>query len=167
MNKIIIVDRDDNEMGAKERSEIGHNDIYRVSALWLTNSKGEILMAQRSFNKAPDHDPGKWDPGVCGTVEKGETYNSNIVKETEEELGLKNIPLQKARKIFVNDGNHKFFAQCFTTSVDIDSKDFKIQKDEIKDVRWFTESELRNQIKNNPGMFTKSIKESVEPFMKL
>ncbi len=29
-----------------------------------------------------------WGSAVAGTVEKGEDYESNIYKETEEEIGL-------------------------------------------------------------------------------
>ena len=91
--KIIIVDEDDNIIGSKERNSIVSGDIYRVSALLIENSKGEILLAQRALTKK--HDPGKWGPPVAGTVEEGETYESNIVKEAEEELGLKNIQIIK------------------------------------------------------------------------
>ncbi len=88
MSKIIVVDENDKEIGVKERSKITHDDIYRVSGLWLTNSKGEILLAQRSFNKPRDNDPGKWGPAVAGTVDEDETYKENIQKEIKEELGL-------------------------------------------------------------------------------
>jgi broad-specificity NMP kinase len=41
-----IVDDQDNLIGAKPRNEINFkNDYYRISGLWLTNSKGQILIA--------------------------------------------------------------------------------------------------------------------------
>lgn len=56
--KIIIVDKNDNVIGSKYREDlIPRKDIYRVSALWITNSKDEVLCTQRSFNK--EHNPGK------------------------------------------------------------------------------------------------------------
>lgn len=48
---IPIVNLDDEIIGYKERSKITSQDIYRVSALWIENSKGEILLAQRGFMK--------------------------------------------------------------------------------------------------------------------
>lgn len=51
MEKQIIVDKDDNVVGAKERNEIVQSDIYRVSCLWLRNLKGDVLLAQRRLIK--------------------------------------------------------------------------------------------------------------------
>lgn len=106
--KIVIVDDKDNIICYKNRSEVRQEDIYRVSALWIINTKGEILLAKRALTKA--HDPGKWGPAVAGTVEEGETYKTNIIKEAEEELGLKLIDLDlvegpKKRHY----GKHNFF----------------------------------------------------------
>ena len=54
-----IVDDQDNIIGAKPRNEIDFKkDCFRSSGLWLTNSKGQVLIAQRSLSK--DKDPGKW-----------------------------------------------------------------------------------------------------------
>ena len=52
---IIIVDKDDNVIAYKKRGDLdSKKDIYRVTGLWLTNSKKEILFVQRSFNDAMD-----------------------------------------------------------------------------------------------------------------
>jgi isopentenyldiphosphate isomerase len=79
MEKQVIVDESDNVIGAKIRSDILPDDIYRVSCLWLRNPSGEVLLAQRSFDKK--NDPGRWGPAVAGTVSENETYEENIRKE--------------------------------------------------------------------------------------
>jgi isopentenyldiphosphate isomerase len=50
---IILVDENDAIIGAKKRSLVSMaiGDIYRITALWVTNSEGAILLAQRSFSK--------------------------------------------------------------------------------------------------------------------
>jgi len=63
MSKVIMVDKNDNVVGSKERDSVGSGDIYRTSALWVTNSGGDILVAQRAFKKK--NDPGKW--GASGS----------------------------------------------------------------------------------------------------
>ncbi len=65
--KIIIVDENDNIIGSKDFDKMKPSDVYRVSSLWITNSKGETLLAKRAFNKL--HSPGKWGTAVSGTVE--------------------------------------------------------------------------------------------------
>lgn len=158
MSKIIVVDENDNEIGFKERSEIGPDDIYRVSGLWLTNSKGKILLAQRSFNKHPAHSPGKWGPAVAGTVEKGETYEENIKKEIEEEIGLKDLKLRSVETKFRDTGVRKYFVQIFTAKYDMPAEEFKIPKDEVWQVKWFSKKELKTLLKNKSEDFVTSMK---------
>jgi len=93
----ITVDENDNPIGSKHWRIMQYDNIYRVSALWLTDRTiGEILLAQRKWTKK--NDPGKWGAVVYGTIEVGETYDSNIIKEIEEEIGLTGLKLQKGPK---------------------------------------------------------------------
>ena len=82
--QIPIVDHNDQILAYKERQEIQKADIYRVSSLFVMNEQGEILLTQRSANKS--HNPNKRTLAVNGTVEQGESYESNIIKETKEEI---------------------------------------------------------------------------------
>ncbi|MDD3648014.1 MAG: NUDIX domain-containing protein, partial [Candidatus Dojkabacteria bacterium] len=101
--KLVIVDEKDRILGTKYRSEVTKDDIYRVSSLWIMNEKNKSLFAQRAFTK--DKDPGEWGPAVSGTIEEGEDYYSNIVKEADEELGLQNIkPVEVFKEKFVSNG---------------------------------------------------------------
>lgn len=52
---IPIVNDNDKIIGYKPRDDRNTKDMYRVSALWITNSKGDILLAQRAFTKK--HNP--------------------------------------------------------------------------------------------------------------
>lgn len=157
--KIPIVDENDEIIEYKERSEVKSIDIYRVSSLWITNSKGNVLLAQRSFNK--NHDPGKWGPAVAGTVEEGETYESNIIKEAEEELGISNVKFIKGIKKR-RHGKHNFFVQKFTACLDKDISEFNIKTDEVEKVKWFSKEQLKNEYINNPDKFLASITDQIE-----
>lgn len=165
MNKarIIIVNENDEIIGYKERGTLSQSDIYRVSALWVQNSKGEILLAQRSFNKKEN--PRKWGPAVGGTVEQGETYESNIVKEAQEEIGLTNHHFQKSfhKK---NKGEHKHFTQWFFALVNKDLKEFTIQQEEVEKIKWYTKEELLKELTDYPDNFLNSIKDCVNFFNK-
>lgn len=55
---IILVDENDIEIGKIEREKKKISQIHRVSALWLKNNQGEILLAKRHKNKAAY--PGLW-----------------------------------------------------------------------------------------------------------
>ena len=157
--KIPIVDENDEIIGVvdgKNEIDLHPELIYRACSLWITNSKDEILLARRAFNK--DHDQGKWGPAVAGTVEEVETYESNIIKEAEEELGLKNIKPIRGEKLRKKTKWNYFF-QRFYLILDKDISEFKIQENEVAEIKWFTEEELKKELREHPDNFLKGIHE--------
>lgn len=157
--KYIIVDKNDNQIAVKEKKDILNSDIYRVSALWLTNNKGEILIAQRSLNKM--YHPGKWQPAVAGTVEDGESYEQNMIKEIREELGLKRLRIIIGPKNF-SDGEYKFFRQLYMAQADIQLSDISMQEDEVKAVKWIKKQDLIDDVKANPDQYVPSMAEVMQ-----
>ncbi len=154
--KIIIVNEKDEQIGLKERGTLNREDIYRVSALWVTNSKGEILLAQRSFNKK--NNPGAWGPAVAGTIAKGETYEENIYKEAKEELGLSSYKFLKGKKLtrIGPERKNNYFTQYFKLVADIDIKNLKIQESEVEQIKWLSKEEIK-KMKENGEKFVDSI----------
>ena len=159
--KIIIVDKKDKLIGAKERGTLNKKDIYRVSALWITNSKEQILLARRAYSKKQN--PGKWGPAVAGTNDEGETYDSNIIKEAEEELGLKNIKPKKGVKELVK-GKYKHFTQWFILNSDIKLDDLKINEEEVAEIKWFTKQEVLKIINTNSDEVLEKMKKWINLF---
>ena len=156
MSLITVVDQDDVILEYKERWTLNPNDRYRVSALWVTNSRWEILLVQRSRNKK--HHPFLWWPAVAGTVEKNETYEQNIIKETAEEIGIENInPIishkTKTESWFLH------FTQYFSIVIDIPIEGFRIQESEAEGIRWISPSDLLDEIKNTSENFTPMFQE--------
>lgn len=151
--RVPIVNEQDEIIGYKERNDRDKNDIIRITGLWLWNEKGEALLAQRAFNKSIH--PGLWGPAVAGTVEEGETYESNIIKEAEEEIGLKDLKPVIAKKIRLPNK----FAQWFIATINNDYP-FVKQDDEVESIKWFSRDELFKQINDKPEMFIPSLKES-------
>lgn len=163
-NNIIVVDDYDNIIGYKPRDIVDKEGLrYRVSVLWIENSKGEVLLAKRALTKT--HQPGKWGPAVTGTVEEGESYEDNIIKESKEELGLNNINLKIGLKIKI-DSKYKYFVQCFFTVIDKPIEYFKVQIEEVAKIKWFSKEELKKQLKLSPDEFVNSLKEIVKHYIK-
>ena len=141
--RVIVVNQRDEVIGYKLDEDLLSTDIYRVSALWLTNSKKEVLLAQRAFSKS--HDPEKWGPAVAGTIEEGETYEQNMVKEIEEELGLTGIKLKLGPKLERKTKYH-YFVQWFFATLDKPANSFKIQKEEVEQVKWISKKQLTKEL---------------------
>ena len=161
---VVIVDKNDKIIGYKDRNHLAKNDINRVSGLWITNSRGEILLAKRHRNKL--HSPGKWQPGVAGTVNQGETYRKNIIKEAEEELGLKIIKPIISPKTKMNVYHHHF-TQWYMLKIDKAIDEFTIQKDETEKIKWFSSKELKKELKEHPEKFTPNLVGRLKIFSKL
>lgn len=160
--RITIVDDEDNIIGHDFRAEVDRKGLrYRVSALWLMNSAGQILLARRAYTKS--HDPGKWGPAVAGTVDEGESYEENIIKETEEELGLQGITCSLGPKEKV-EGKHKHFTQWYSCVVDKPIEAFTIQEEEVAEVKWFGKDELEEQLEKNPEEFLTAVKRMMALF---
>lgn len=164
MAKRIIVDENDKIIGAKEKTEITNEDIYRVSSLLIENTKGELLLSLRSKNKKPENNPGKWSPSVNGTVEVGESYYSNLVKEIEEELGITNLKLVKLGKILVNDKTN-FFVETYKATSDINIKDLRLKEDEVEEVKWFAKKEIKQLLQTNPEIFVPEFKKVTKDYL--
>ena len=157
--KIILVDKTDNIIGSKERGTLDQDDIYRISALWIKNTKEEFLLAQRKLTKK--NDPGKWGPAVAGTNDVGETYESNILKEAKEEIGLEKFNFSKSKKIR-KQGHHNYFCQWFVAIVDKNISDFKIQEEEVEQIRWISKQELIEDLSKNPSRYVPSMKDVLD-----
>jgi isopentenyldiphosphate isomerase len=157
--KIKIVDNSDNEIGVKQRSEIDYkNDIYRVSALWITNSIGLTLLAKRALIK--EKDPGKWGPAVAGTVDEGESYDENIYKEAMEEIGLENEKFTKGPKVHITYPRN-YFCQWYFVQFDRDIESFTMQKEEVDELMWIDVAQMKDEIKSNPDKYVPAMPQVV------
>lgn len=168
MTKVVIVNEHDEVIGTKERHELDHpNDIYRVTALWLTNSQGDILISQRGLNKKDS--PGLWGPAVAGTVDEGEAYDNNIVKEIEEEIGISVSIGELNRALCLppkQDSGRRYFCQWYLLTLDLPLEAFSIPRDEVEAIRWISVSSLKQELDEHPERFLPSFSRHVTLFIK-
>lgn len=132
---IQIVNDKDEIIGLRERATEGPGDITRISGLIILNDKNEILMGQRSFSKR--YSAGKWNIAVGGTLEEGETYESNIIKEAKEEVGLTITESDLSVLYYgLHDHQHRYFFKLFISVQNLPIEDFVKQDSEIEELRW-------------------------------
>ncbi len=158
--RIPIVDENDEIIEYKEREERTATDTCRITSVFVFNSSGEFLIAQRQFTKTID--PGKWGPFVAGTVEEGETYDSNAVKELGEELGITGIVPVFFKKFFYKTENAQWFNSVYIVHIDKPAEDFMIQKEEVVQVRWISLDELVQWHRKSPDDFVPSFQNVID-----
>lgn len=97
-----------------------------------------------------------------GTIEEGETYESNAYKkEAEEELGLTGIHLELGPKERMTTPR-KSFGQWFICKIDKAVNEFIPQEDEVEQVAWVKKGELFADIKNNPDKDIPIVRKAID-----
>lgn len=148
---ITIVNENDEIIWEKNRSHIEYEDIYRVSALEVRNSQGDFLLAQRGFLKKKW--PWKRSVAVAGTVDAWETYDDNIYKEAEEEIGLTGVKFQKIDKVRKSTPTENYFCQYYSVIIDMPIEKFVLEEWQVESIRWFSVEEIKHLLNKSPGIF--------------
>lgn len=111
--------------------------IYRAAMVWIVNDEHEVLLAQRAVTKL--HSPGLWGPSAAGILEAGETYESNIIKETKEEIDItiEQHELIIGPKVLIHNTNpdRHYFIQNFSVVKNYNLSTLSLQEDEVAAVK--------------------------------
>ncbi|MGF7228754.1 MAG: NUDIX hydrolase [Candidatus Saccharibacteria bacterium] len=144
----IIVNKADEIIGYKDSSEIHDtDDIFRGSGLWIENTQGEVLLAQRALDKSTH--PGVWGPAVTGGVEEGETYGDGVIRELKEELGLTDVSPSWQTKVFQQTPRGMFMGIFFLRH-DVEASQLTLQTEEVEQVAWVEKTALRTDFLEHP-----------------
>jgi isopentenyldiphosphate isomerase len=152
--KVVVVDEQDNIIGHKSWSKLDHEDIHRASFLWLSNSKGQVLLSKRSQHVTH---PGLWTAAVSGTVQEGESYDENIYKEAAEEIGLAGVSFNLGPKLLISVPDSRFFIQWYFAVLDRDSRGFHLQETEVAQVKWIGRDEFQSDLVDHPEKYTPAV----------
>ena len=115
-------------------------------AVFVVNSNKQLLLQKRAATKR--FNPNMW--GLCaGHVDSGEGLEETALRELEEEIGIQfkledlNVLVEKdVRK----DPDNYHFTKYYYVVCDRD--DFKIQEEEVSEVKWFDIDEVIRMILN-------------------
>jgi len=88
MDYVMWIDENENDIGEVERVR-AHREglLHRVSAVFLFNERGEILIQERV--------DGRLDHSSAGHVDPDESYHDAAIRELNEELGIKGVSLNE------------------------------------------------------------------------
>lgn len=144
--KAIIVDANDRVLEYRDRKLVGRYDRHRIVAVWLTNSRGEVLLAQRA--KTVHIQPGLWGPAAAGTVTHTQTYEQAAYHELAEEIGIDNVELVEAGKFRVNrNRGERRMCMVYVGKTDRTIASLQLQREEVGAVRWCSRQDLVQDMK--------------------
>ena len=118
-------------------------EYHLVADMWIMNSKGEVLVQQRSLNK--ESAPGKWSC-TGGSVTAGEESYTCMQREMEEELGVA-PDLSNTRLAFSCHG-HYSIKDVYLIRQDIPMEAFRLQAEEVQQVKWVPLETLKEWVKD-------------------
>ena len=84
---------------------------YRASFIYVFNQAGHVYLQKRAATK--DMYPGWFDAAAGGVLRPGERYIDNAIRETEEELGVVDAPLEALSQFYCEDGSNRVWGQLF------------------------------------------------------
>lgn len=158
--KIPIVNEEEKILYFKERDETTRDEIRMITSLFVFSENLDVLIAKRHFSKKLN--PNLWGPAVAGTVDEGFDYDSTILKEAEEEIGLLNIKPIFYKKIFYETSNARRFNSIYYVVINKEENKLVIQEDEVSEIKWLSLDELDNRFKEKPEEFIPSFKRDLD-----
>ena len=154
MERVILVDKQDNEIGTEEKMKAHSNggQLHRAISVFLFNDKGETLLQQRASTKY--HSKAKWANTCCSHPRPGEANEAAAERRLVEEMGIK----AKLEERFVfpyhaevgsglteQEYDHIFFGRYEGRP--------KPNKDEVQGWRWVSMEEFSRWVKDRPDDF--------------
>lgn len=145
-----VYTREGEYLGIKEKSfcHNGNPGCYHKPVwIWIINDKNEILVQKRAICKK--NFPGYWDMPSAGHVIHGETSIMGAVRETQEELGIKT---KEEDYRFIGeciDDDLYEIAQIYLLKLNLDISEFKLQEEEVEQVKWLSLSEFEKLFYSN------------------
>ena len=122
------------------------NEHIPIVMIYIENNNGEYLIQKASKEK------GSVYSSTGGHVDSGEEIDAAIVREVKEEIGV-DIDLKEVKYLgHIITGTPIRF--LYYLKKDIDIKEFKPDKSEVKYVKYMSENEINNLIEE--GLFLES-----------
>jgi isopentenyl-diphosphate delta-isomerase len=156
--RVILVDREDKQVGLMPKMEAHiSGELHRAFSIFIFNSKGELLLQQRAFDKY--HSGGKWTNTCCSHPRAGEGTLQAAHRRLAEEMGMEcelTYGFNFIYKAAVNEGilEHEFDHVYFGISDELP----KIALEEVAAYKYMDIMTLSNAMKNAPNEYTEWLK---------
>jgi isopentenyl-diphosphate delta-isomerase len=155
---VILVDEQDNERGVMDKLTV-HLDglLHRAFSVFIFNSKNELILQQRADSKY--HSPGLWTNTCCSHPKPQEKTAEACQRRLMEEMGMTcelefSFSFMYKSKFTNGLTEHEFDHVYVGITNDLPI----LNRDEVKDWKYVTLSDLEKEIKLYPEHFTEWLK---------
>ncbi|MCP2037912.1 isopentenyl-diphosphate Delta-isomerase [Chryseobacterium sp. HSC-36S06] len=156
--QVVLVSEKDEILGVMDKMQAHENGIlHRAFSVFLFNDKGEMLLQKRAADKY--HSPNQWTNAVCSHPRMGETYMEAAQRRLKEELGIETPITYRFNFLYKADVGQNLWEHeldhVFTGNFE---GEFKLNEDEVSEVRYISIDELDKEMSANPENFTEWFK---------
>ena len=156
--QVVLVSEKDEILGVMDKMQAHENGIlHRAFSVFLFNDKGEMLLQKRAADKY--HSPNQWTNAVCSHPRMGETYMEAAQRRLKEELGIETPITYRFNFLYKADVGQNLWEHeldhVFTGNFE---GEFKLNEEEVSEVRYISIDELDKEISANPENFTEWFK---------
>jgi isopentenyldiphosphate isomerase len=159
----LVTDDDATVLGPVERGLVHGNPalIHRSAHVLVIHPEaGTLLLQKRSPLK--DTSPGLWDVSVGGHVTFGQSYEEAVVRETEEELGIR-VKAEDLEYLYLTRFRSPLESENTRSYLCLHAGPFRPDPDEITEARFWTRAEI--EAARGTGVFTRNFEEEYPVFL--
>lgn len=147
METIDVVNKNDEVVGQASYKEIYDKALrHRIVHVLVFNNKGEMALQLSSKEKSfcPNH----WGTPAGGHVQSGETYEQAILREMEEEIGIKADVsfLRKDPFVYANYKDKGGLEKILTTFRATHNGPFNVNPKEVEKVEFFSLEQIQQMV---------------------
>jgi len=154
MEQVILVDENDNEIGLMEKIEAHRQALlHRAFSVFIFNSKGDILLHQRSLKKY--HCGGLWTNACCSHPRKGEATIDAAKRRLKEEMGIETT-LEKAFDFIYKAEFNNGLTEYEFDHVFVGYHDGEVDPDydEVEEFAWVTMDRMKESTTQRSHFYT-------------
>ncbi len=158
IDKVILVNKNDNEVGSMEKQEAHIKGLlHRAFSIFIFNDKKELLLQRRAFKKY--HSGGLWTNTCCSHPRQNEKTLDAAKRRLFEEMGISCVLkkqfdfIYKAKldnNLYEHEFDHVFFG--FTNELP------QINLEEVEDYAYKPLEQIAKEIKTKPEKYTEWFK---------
>ncbi len=162
--QVILVNENDEQIGVMEKIEAHEKAVlHRAFSVFIMNKQGETMLQQRAAHKY--HSPLLWTNTCCSHQRVGESNVEAGKRRLQEEMGFQTDLDEIVSFIYKapfdnglteHELDHVMIGHYNEAPI--------INKDEVADWKWMKPAEIKNDIANNPDIYTAWFKIIFEKF---
>tara|TARA_B100001971_G_C18050700_1_gene462700 strand:+ start:160 stop:687 length:528 start_codon:yes stop_codon:yes gene_type:complete len=162
--QVILVDENDNPIGLMPKMEAHEKALlHRAFSVFVFNDNNELMIQQRAMHKY--HSPGLWTNTCCSHQREGESNIEAGMRRLQEEMGFVTDLEETTSFIYKAPFDNGLTEHEYDhILIGYFNDNPNINEDEVAAWKWMSLDDVKEDIKNQPELYTAWFKIIFEKF---